>query len=318
MPATTKEDIIAIFVADLHIDTKTPPCRAIEPDWFEAQERYYAQLRNLQEATGALVFIAGDIFNTWNSQAEAISFALKSLPDRCCAIPGNHDLQFHNYENLKKSAYWTLVEAGKIASMEPGIPYTFEDTIFYGWPHGFEVKPADKNSLMRHVAIIHDYIWTANCGHGQADDSYRVPFWRKRLTDLGYNAAVFGDNHIGFMITGGFEDENCAIINCGAFIRRKADEVNNLPHIYTMQSSGQINRIPLDISQDKFVTKDNISQVSEILAAKPEIDFTEVLEILNAESESSADFAAAIRTYIRQNNIRPAVAGVILQAIGGC
>ena len=108
MRSKNTENIIAIFAADLHLSLKAPIWRSTEQDWFEAMLRPLVELRTLATLHNCPIVYAGDIFDKWNSPPELINFAIEHLP-KGHAIPGQHDLPLHNYEDIRKSAYWTLV-----------------------------------------------------------------------------------------------------------------------------------------------------------------------------------------------------------------
>jgi hypothetical protein len=64
------------------------------------------------------IVYVGDIWDHYRQPPEAINWAIRELP-KGYAIPGQHDLRHHNYEDIKKTAYWTLMEAGVILDMRP-------------------------------------------------------------------------------------------------------------------------------------------------------------------------------------------------------
>ena len=116
--------VIALLVGDIHLSAKAPLCRAKEPDWFEAMARPLMELVDLQKQIGKEsdgippILCAGDVFDRWNSPPELINFALEYLPPQMYSIPGQHDLPNHNYNEIDRSAYWTLVAANKITNVE--------------------------------------------------------------------------------------------------------------------------------------------------------------------------------------------------------
>ena len=113
LPKTDK--IVAIVCADIHLSSKAPVWRSNEPDWFAAMLKPLKQLVQLQAELECPVLIAGDIFDRWNASPELINFAMKYLPIvDTYAIPGQHDLPLHNYEDMEKSAYGVLKRAGTI------------------------------------------------------------------------------------------------------------------------------------------------------------------------------------------------------------
>jgi hypothetical protein len=120
-----KAEPIAVLCSDIHLSLKQPPCRA--DDWLSVQKGYLVQLKSLACAAKELwlgnrnttgrpipILCAGDIFDKWNSPPELIRFALEHLPDGMICVPGQHDLPNHSFEEIHRSAYGVLREAGKI------------------------------------------------------------------------------------------------------------------------------------------------------------------------------------------------------------
>ncbi len=112
-----KKQVLGIFVSDIHFSEVAPVARSCEPDWLLAQKRYVDQLRSFQKKHNAPIFIAGDVFDKWNSSAHLINHILVWIAGLdIYAIPGNHDCPHHNYKQLGRSSYWTLVEANKLVT----------------------------------------------------------------------------------------------------------------------------------------------------------------------------------------------------------
>jgi hypothetical protein len=226
------------------------------------------------------IFYVGDIWDHYNQPPEAINWAIKHLPHGY-AIPGQHDLAYHNYEDIRRTAYWTLVEAGVIKNLAPGGPHTMPNGIhIWAYPWGHEVKPVhpSRDPGVR-VAMVHAYIWRAGgYGYPGAPEGARADKWAERLA--GYDAAVFGDNHRGF--TDG------KIFNCGGLIRRKSDEAGYTPGIGLLHADGTWARYMLDTSEEKF------TQTTEAGAAVGDHDLDKFLDALLVAQEDGLDFAGAI------------------------
>jgi hypothetical protein len=186
-------------VSDLHFSELPPIARACEEDWMAVQEGYVNQLRLLWISSGCPpIFMAGDIFQKWNSSAYLISNVINWFRQmNIFSIPGNHDTPEHNYEQLKRSAYWTLVEAGSVCHIEVGHTVGEEILQVTAWPGGSVGPPQKPNSLCTQVALVHDYIWTKKTGYVGAPEENKLENYKKRLTD--YDIAVFGDGHHPWM-----------------------------------------------------------------------------------------------------------------------
>ena len=194
------EEVIAILCADIHLSLNPPIWRSTEPDWFEAMKRPLDELTNLQSKYDCPIICAGDVFDRWNSPAELINFAFDNLP-QMYAIPGQHDLPFHKYEDIKKSAYWTLVQAGKIIDIEEENPLEIKkhQIKIYGFPWGAElVKCFGKMKDWIHIAVIHRYFWMENKKYEGAMNEDHIRHWKQILAS--YDIAVIGDNHQSFSL----------------------------------------------------------------------------------------------------------------------
>ena len=209
MSSMRKEKVEAILLSDLHLSFKAPKWRSVEPYWFGAMKRPLDEVRLLQSKYQCPVIGAGDIFNRWfandsKGAPELINFALEFLPDMI-AIPGQHDLPLHNYNDIKKSAYWTLVQAGKITNLLPfthkDFSLTINNIILYGFPFGSPIQPLVRkaNTLGKiHVAVVHQYVWIDEHSFPKALRKDKIKGKRKEWK--GYDAIVYGDNHKGFAV----------------------------------------------------------------------------------------------------------------------
>lgn len=245
-------NIAAIAVSDLHLSHTPPAARSGEPDWYLAMQKHTSELCYLTEMHKVPVICAGDIFDRWNSPPEVINWALSHLP-HMYAVPGQHDLPYHRYEDRKKSAYWTLVQAGKITNLEPGNPVDIGFLRLHGFPWGIEVTPYSGRDICTNVAVIHSYIWKdRGSSYVGAPKSEHVQEWRSRL--FGYDVAIFGDNHDGFM-----ENVNgTTVLNCGGFLRRKMDETNRQCWIGMIRVDGSVFRHEIPKRGDIFLESEII------------------------------------------------------------
>lgn len=253
-----RSDVVAILAADLHFSLKPPIARSSEPDWLETQRGYIRQLRAL--SLKAPVIVAGDIFDKWNAPAELVNMLLKEMP-QIYAVCGNHDLPCHNYEQRKRSAYWTLVEADKLTNLNTNCPVNvggWHPIKIHGFPHGSEVKPLQKpNDLICEIAVIHDYLWTDKKGsYPGASAEKHIRGWEEKL--VGYDVVLFGDNHQPISIR---KKDGQLIFQPGGFMRRKMDEKDHRPSVGLLKVDAKgerrIERHYLDVSQDRFIDEDS-------------------------------------------------------------
>lgn len=260
----------------------------------------------------ASIVCSGDVFDRWNAPPEIINLALESLPV-CYAVPGQHDLPLHSYRDRKKSAYWTLVEAGKIKDLVPFAdggprlgyvcPYNVN---LHGFPWGFDLceAPEDKDLNPMHVAVVHRYCWKDGHTHPGAKPEDHVNAHRGSLE--GFQVALFGDNHRGFASVA--KPGHPHVINGGTFLKRKSDERDYKPFLGLVYADGTIGQHFLDTSKDEW------SEVFQS-STSPEnrLEAEQFLEELGALNDQSFDFKEAV--VHGSKRMKPEVRAIILQAL---
>ncbi len=316
----TDEKVIAILCADIHLSIKAPVWRSTEEDWFAAMKRPLDELRELQSKYDCPILCAGDIFDKWNSPPEIINFALKYLPERMYCIPGQHDLPDHNYSEIHRSAYWTLVKAGKIyrdMQFNQETIVSLHDNLLdnknvcvdnirvYGFPYGHALKPcigSDKNHF--HIALIHEYKWIKNHSYPNAPIENKItPVLSK--SNYGYDIIVYGDNHNGFLYA---NMAGTAIFNCGCLMRRKSDEIDYKPQVGLLYADGKIGCYYLQTANDKFLA--NIDDATAV----EKLDIEEFLEELKKLGDTSLEFTTAIERFFKKHKTHPVIQKIIRKA----
>lgn len=270
--------------------------------------RPLAELGEVQRALdGIPIVCAGDIFDRWNSPAELINFAIKQLP-HMFAVPGQHDLPYHSLDDIRKSAYWTLVEAGKITHLTKPLVFQDANMQLHPFPWGktdYHKEPERGGKERWEVAVIHRYIWKLGSGHMNADPGSKIDKFRKALAF--YDAAVFGDNHKGF-----YSILPPRVFNCGTMMRRKADELLYSPQIGLFLDDGNFERYPLDCSLDQHcIPFKSEGQTTE------EADMESFLEELKDLGRIGLDFHTMVTRFLEKHgdNIEPLTRHVLLEAV---
>ncbi len=314
-------DLEAILIGDIHLSHKPPIARSSEKDWYETQRRYLQEVRDMAfTGTGPCngsvpVLCAGDIFDDgWRSNKcppELINFALEYI-DKWYCVPGQHDLPHHRLDDIQKSAYWTLVKAGKIIHVDVERdtgPTEVGGVRIFGFPWGCPIGPpyfsVPASSFHMDIAIIHSYIWMAGKGHAQADKKHRTGNFAERLDK--YDVAVFGDNHIPFEKKLG---NGVTIYNTGSFMRRKMDEITHKPSIGLLNSKGEVKRHYLDVSQDKFLDHEELKKL-----AIPNENMVEFLEKLRDLTDTTVSFENAIMRYMDEMEVSQEVKEIIISSL---
>ena len=303
---------VAILCSDWHLSERAPVARAAEPDWFEAQARPLKQISILAYKHDVPVIVAGDVFDRWNASPATINFAIENMP-HVYAIPGQHDLPNHSLAEIKRSAYWTLVEAEKITHLGHNVHpvAAFHGTLaLFGFPWGRDLHHpgewADTNAIK--VAVIHRYVHTKTTSYPGAPEEQELT---RTIPSLrGYDAAVFGANHKGFLSAAGFNGRTgVSIFNCGTMMRRKQDERLYRPQVGILLASGSISREYLDVSEDLFSDPMATNDVMDV-------DSTDFLRALKSLGADSLDFRASIMRRLERNDVTTEVRQAVLDAMG--
>ena len=298
-------DVIAILCADIHLSHKPPVARSAEKSWYAAMRRPLDELSGLAEKHGVSVICAGDVFDRWASCPELINFALEHLPEMY-VVPGQHDLPNHNYEEKERSAYWTLVKAGMIDTLDDeGV--CIEGIDLAGFPWGFSILSIDPAENRLLVAVIHRFIYRkGKDGYPGAPVEQEVAGYRKELE--GYDVAVFGDNHKGFLSKVG----DCTVFNCGTMMRRKIDEVDYKPMVGLLRSDGTVEPYFLDCSEDKFMSADKLR-----VADAAGLDLSKFMSELESLGGDELDFRSVVDEYLDRKAVDQGVRKAVLQAMEG-
>lgn len=308
--------IVAIGVADIHLQETAPIARSKEKDWYEVQRRALVELNYVKnKLDGVPILIAGDIFNKWNPRPELINFAIENMPSGCYAVPGNHDLPYHDYKLKEKSAYWTLVKANAIVDVPPsqqihvGCGTDAVDIMVHGFPHGFEIEKMERDGRVRflNIALVHSYIWTDTKGFPGAPVDQTSGSYHNKLREHGYSVGIFGDNHKGFSKR---YPSLVNIFNCGTFIARNIDERNYKPQIGLIHADGQVTPYYMDTSLDKWASLDEIDE-----ASNKEVIGQEVIDELMSLVTKVGDFNFAIERYMKAKVTNRSVKQIIREAL---
>jgi len=314
----SKAEVIAILLADIHLSLKAPLWRSAEPDWLEAQYRPLAEVRELQEKYKCPVICAGDIFDRnkkiadgWDAPAELINYAINYLPEMY-AIPGQHDLPNHQYDDIHRSAYQTLVEVGKIKDLKPsGVTTVGEHLVLSAFPPGYEIKSMsgckdDRDEGDVWIAIVHQY----RCIDGK--DYPTAPekaYLNRRENNLcGYDVIVYGDNHKGFLTK---VNLGATVFNCGTLMRRKSDEIDYKPQVGLLLKSGEVASHYLDISKDKHLDVVDMALKEE----EADLNLTDFFDGLGKLGKTALDFKDAMKEFLHSGKTSAEASQIIHRAM---
>lgn len=296
--------VLAIVCGDIHLSQTKPAYRSLEKDWYAVMAGYLDQLKTLAKNHNCAVLCAGDVFHTWYSPPELINFAIENLPTMY-SIRGNHDLPDHRNEDVRRSAYWTLVEAGKLIDLTQ--PKYFNGGKFgvHPFSYGIPIVPnPDPRPGRVDLALAHSYIWMEGFGHSEAAETDREYHYQRKLA--GYTLAAFGDNHHGFLVQG-----KPSILNCGTFLIRRSDESDCKPQVGIVYSDGTFGIHYLDTSKDVYIDSLYSPREKTTEMDRFHCDLTGVLK------HDSIDVEDRIRRALEAVNPNERVCGIVLESIGG-
>lgn len=296
--------VLAILLSDIHLSLRPPLARAEEPRWLDAMERTWAQVRELVKRHEAIVLCAGDVFDRWNMPPELINWALEKLPTMF-AVPGNHDLPSHRIDLAHRSAYGTLVRAGKVIELGPKPVWTSE-LMLYGRPFGGLVPKRDrKTPFCLHVLVTHQYLWVPGTQHHEATRATRLSKSAREFR--AFDVVVVGDNHQGFdrVLKNGTR-----VVNCGTLLRRKSNEAAYRPRVGLLHPSGEVSSYELDTSEDiltRTVTEDE-EHAYEVEGIARGLALLEV---------SSLSYRENVMRALESRGLRRRVRRIVLEAMDG-
>jgi UDP-2,3-diacylglucosamine pyrophosphatase LpxH len=313
-----KKDVVGVLCADVHLSDRPPASRAVEHDWLTAQARILRQVRETAENLNVPVVVAGDLFHHHGAgkphlnPARIVNFAIGEMP-RCFAVPGNHDLRFHAYDEKENSSYWTLVEASIVTDLSPGDRVETEALCLHGFPCGFEPKPCKvpSSTFWLNVAVVHRFLWKGDILEGNtvpfpgAEDSKLSDSWARKHLD-GYDAALFGDNHDRWKWSFDSWKVKMSLVNAGSLIRRKVSEPE--PALWLLHGDGTMKRKMLDCSQDKII---DVPELQE--EAGREIDLSEFLEEVAGLEGGGIDFVQTVKRRLEAKDVSKRVKRKVLE-----
>lgn len=285
------EHPLAIVCSDIHLSHLPPIARTGEANWYGVMKRQLQELKALKKELDPIPLIcAGDVFDHWRSPPELINFALKYLPEMY-AITGQHDLPYHNYEDLHRSAYWTLVQAGLIYHIEPLESQRINSIDVVGLPWG---ASADTSKEFKgDLAVIHSYCWKGKRIPGLTTDRTHHDSWWKDLKRRGFKAALFGDNHHGFLANNGH------LLNSGTFFRRKISESDYQPKVGILLTSYRFVRVPIKSTELDVILPDNNSVITALENMQDNPAIARLIERLGNITEVAYDFRSVVSDFLK-------------------
>lgn len=299
--------VISIHCSDFHLWDTPPSFRADEPDWWKAQLRPIEQIKALQTKYGGVpIVFGGDLFDRYKPSPELLNFALKHLPVMY-GIAGNHDLPNHRYDDIHKSGYWTMVEAGRLIDLKPGEPYPLNGLTLHGYPFGTPVKSIASHMIDGfNVAVIHQYVWRGGHGYVGAPEDRKAAQVQRGLGNFSH--AFYGDNHAAFT----YATEDLFLVNTGCIIRRRRDEADYAPSVWLLWSDGEVSRKKLDCSRDVYSQVETKESVGKGESIDPE---RLIASLRGLQQKNRIDFQATVEQILEASSLDQTVREKVMEAI---
>lgn len=268
---------IAITTGDNHFWHTKPPIRVLEENWITSSLKPFKDIDKWKKENNCMeipLINTGDIFDYYNPIPELINEVIDNIPQPCIGVAGNHDLQNHVYENVKRSGFQTLVLCGKVNNNKI-VEYTIGDkeiVVFNAnWDEDFSKYKRDENKI--NILNCHKYVWFDEKTRFQGvkeEPKGKVSVMEKSLSNFDF--ACFGDNHIPFDVKIGV----CQVINVGTMLHRKSNELENKTSFVVLYDDLSFERIEFDVSEEKIFLQQK--ETKKIVQEFTEDKFGEALE----------------------------------------
>lgn len=230
------------------------------------------------------------------------------------AIPGQHDLALHNYYDLHKSSYWTLVKAGAIQNILPESYVQLDGMNLYGFPWGHEITPVKVDPSIHRplkVCVAHEYIWRKDCCYPNAPVEKKYSYVAATGRLVGYDVASFGDNHKGFTVH--VESEDLIIHNNGGMLNWNSDERHNKPSVGLLYSDGLVERKELDTIKDKW-DEEFLNAIKDEPAGNNAM-LEQFFDVLDGTLEIGTNFGEIVRRYMDSIKVGSKVRKIVLRML---
>lgn len=217
-----------LLTADWHIRGDRPRCR-VDEDWIDSQRQDIAAVRKIANVNNVdEVWILGDLFHQPRCATEAVVMVLdelKKFPRTVRILPGNHDLPFHDYQNLDRCSLGIVLKSFKeLAGMEiEVVPGCGEGYGVTACPFGMDPESPICDVWATHRLVFEDDKARPMKDLGQTAQELldASPLVREMI--------VTGDYHHGYVHTG---PDNRRVVTPGCLNIQVADMADYRPRAY--------------------------------------------------------------------------------------
>lgn len=229
-----------LLTADWHLRPDRPRCR-LDTDWLDTQRQAIRFIVDLTRERDLALVVLGDVFNVPQAGSAVEVMAMQELKraPRVCLVAGNHDLRFHNYDNVDQSSFGVLRQY--FPEMENTLGMVTVDSAPFG-----RDKPTGAKYAFTHQLVF--------------PDRKSMPFGceAKTAEDIGEQFPdaqwIFtGDMHHSFDTK--TDDGRQRIVNPGCILRQTADLLDYQPKVAIVDTdAGTVEWVPVPDNDAQVVT----------------------------------------------------------------
>jgi DNA repair exonuclease SbcCD nuclease subunit len=270
-----------IVTADWHLRKDKPRCR-LDKDWLQTQKEVIEFVYKLALDYGANILISGDILHRSKVSEEILNMFLDIAIDsviKTYILAGQHDLLFHNWNNLNKSSFgilWNIIQGNKTS---------LKDAKQIANANHFGENYNKKNKIV----MLHRLVYEKSVP-GFIDDGITAGELLKQYPGAKY--IITGDNHSGFV----YKNKNRYVINPGCLTIQASDKIGYKPFVVFLDTEKEIiERLPIphiaNLVTDEYITDEE--ERDERIDA--------FVTSIKTGKKMSLSFEDNLRKYIKEN-----------------
>lgn len=278
-----------ILTADWHLRNDVPICRSeTQEEWLDYQFDIVEQIFKLAKARALPIYHIGDLFhrsqpyfgvigrlnNLYNSKYKDVGFY---------KIAGNHDLPYHNFDNVLNSGWY----------LAPGIDLK---TKFNGASHFGQKHNIDK-FIFTHQLVFPNEKSRPPMATGKTAEELLDEFTKADF--------IFtGDYHKDFH----FEKNGRHVINPGCIIRQSINEEKYITKIYFINTDSDPVFSIYDLNDSKSLISNHIEQNK-----KRDDRIEAFIEVVASSKKVSLSYQNNLETKLKQKGISNGVKRVVIE-----
>jgi DNA repair exonuclease SbcCD nuclease subunit len=290
-----------LLTTDWHLDNNNPLCRTDLDYWGTVKNKIRFVFKTAIKNKCNYILNSADLFemsvpyNVCFMLTELMSLFDEELINY--KIPfittaGNHDLPYHNLNNLNRSALGVLSKAGYVQILDDydqGTSILKNGTFIKGFSYGVRFEDAPENKC--NIGMIHEYVFKKKV------PEYMSGTTAKDLVEMyeGWDLILSGHNHEHFVTDIG----STKVVNIGSLLRTKASQHSYIPQIGiydTETKSLELINVPI---QENVVSREHI----EVQKEKDQ-RIAAYVEHLNNNYISGLDFEGNMENHIKVNKFK--------------